>query len=199
MCFLMCGRFYVDEETVSAINRIIARVDTRLRQEGHYKGDIYPSQKASVLRSAQFEIGEEVMTWGFPPLENKRLLINARAETIASRPTFKDSLRQRRCVIPCGHFYEWNAMKEKVSFNRTDSPVLYMAGIYNTLEGKDRFVIITTHANASMRPFHHRMPLILEEKEMQDWLFEEEATNFLLCKRPVNLVHAQDYEQQSLF
>jgi hypothetical protein len=74
-----------------------------------------------------------------------------------------------------------------------------MAGMYNLFNGEDRFVILTTEANESMRPVHDRMPLILREDEITDWLREDDRTQDFLRIVPPQLMREQSYEQMSLF
>ena len=84
-------------------------------------------------------------------------------------------------------------------FRSENKPVLYLAGFYNQFQGEDRFIIITTQANGSVSPVHDRMPLILEEKELQDWVYDDKFLEFALHKTPPLLLRCQEYEQQSLF
>lgn len=86
-----------------------------------------------------------------------------------------------------------------MTFLREDKPLLYMAGFYNQFQGTDRFIIITTQANISVSPVHERMPLILEEGELQDWVYDDKFLEFALHKTPPLLSRHQEYEQQSLF
>lgn len=169
----MCGRFYVDEGTAREIERVIQGAE--LRRQKMHTGDIWPSQPAGILtfhsrqnhlgsdsrasNSPEFELKE--MNWGFPQYQKKGLLINARAETALERRTFCDSVWHRRCIIPAKHFYEWDSDKNKVTFFREDSPVLFMAGFYNQFQGEERFIILTTQANASVSSVHNRIPVIL--------------------------------------
>ena len=139
------------------------------------------------------------MFWGFPGYYKKGLLINARGETILERKTFRDSVLHRRCIIPAGHFYEWDSDKNKAAFLRKDGTVLYMAGCYRRFENEDCFVIITTQANDSVSRVHDRMPLILEKDELKAWLYDDHFLNFALNKTPVELEKCQEYEQLSLF
>lgn len=60
-----------------------------------------------------------------------------------------------------------------MTFLRKDEPVLYMAGFYNQFQGEERFIIITTQANASVKQVHDRMPLILEKNELEDWIYDD--------------------------
>ena len=74
-----------------------------------------------------------------------------------------------------------------------------MAGCYRRYEDGDRFVILTTQANASMEPVHDRMPLVLEREEAVAWLLEDSATGELLRKSPPLLERRTEYEQMSFF
>lgn len=112
---------------------------------------------------------------------------------------FREGVEHRRVVVPATWFYEWNRNKEKNIFYRKEQPVIFMAGIYNRYQGEDRFVILTTEANASMSPVHNRMPLILESEEIADWIFEKEKTEQLLHKVPCLLERRTEFEQLSLF
>ena len=190
----MCGRYYVDEDTAKEIQKVIRDLDRKLALEA---GDVHPSEQAVVLTGKCPRLTADRMKWGFPQHDRKGLLINARAESALERITFRDSVRHRRCIIPAAHFYEWNKAKEKAIFCREDSPVLYMAGIWNHFENGDRFVILTTQANASVAPIHERMPLILEKSELENWVYEDGYAEYLLRKTPVLLKREQEYEQMS--
>lgn len=193
----MCGRYYVDDETAREIEKVVREVDAKLKKDR--RGDVFPSQGAAVLTGKAPGLRAEVMNWGFPQYHKKGLLINARAETALDRKTFRDSVLHRRCIIPAKHFYEWDSGKNKVTFLRKDEPVLYMAGFYNLFQDEERFIIITTQANASVKQVHDRMPLILEKNELEDWVYDDKFLNFALQKVPVQLQKQQEYEQQSLF
>ncbi len=194
----MCGRFFVNEEMTKEIFRIVQGVDSVAY--GGTSGDVCPSQKAAVLagRNGRISLGEKC--WGFPASNGKQLVINARAENITTSVMFRDGLRNRRCIIPAAKFYEWNAAKEKSTFFLADSPVMYMAGIFDRDPGGDRFVIITTRANSSVSPVHDRMPLLLEEAELNDWIFDFGFAGHALYKTPPMLsVQPPEFEQMSLF
>ncbi|MEY8285236.1 SOS response-associated peptidase [Lachnospiraceae bacterium 50-23] len=193
----MCGRYYVDDETAREIEKVVREVDAKLRKEK--MGDIYPSQAAAVLTGKPSGLKAEEMNWGFLQYQKKGLLINARAESVLDRKMFRDSVLHRRCIIPAKQFYEWDSEKNKVTFFRKDEPILYMAGFYNRFQNEDRFIIITTRANASVREIHDRMPLVLEKSELEDWVYDDKFLEFVLHKVPVQLNKQQEYEQQSLF
>ena len=193
----MCGRYYVDDETAREIEKLVRDLDRKLKMER--TGDVFPSQNAMILKGEGNHLAAEQMKWGFPGFEKGKLLINARAETALERPTFRESVQDRRCIIPARGFYEWNKSKEKFTFERKETPVLFMAGCYNRYEGQERFVILTTDANSSVAPVHNRMPLILEQEELKDWVLDDGAIEYLLHKTPVLLKPHAEYEQMRLF
>lgn len=125
------------------------------------------------------------MRWGFIPKWYKKpadgpLLINARAETIAEKPAFREACRARRCIIPATGFYEWT---KDTDGNRlpwyihSGDQMIAFAGIWQTWgEGEDRqdtCAIVTTPANTTMSAIHHRMPVTLSPDQYGLWLGEE--------------------------
>lgn len=216
----MCGRYYVDDETAREIRRLVLKLDQRfqgksgqnmvqeaaqemnavsLHGQAARAAAVFPSQKAVVIMGKERHLEAEQMIWGFPRFDGKGLLINARAETAVERRTFRESVLHRRCVIPAKGFWEWNKSKEKFSFERWDSSVMFMAGCCDCFDGMDRFVILTTEANPSVKPVHDRMPLVLERSELEDWVTDDNAAEYFLHKTPVLLEREAEYEQMSLF
>lgn len=187
----MCGRYYVDDDTARAIERLVRETEGKRMETG----EILPSRTASVIRGNESCLRLQEMRWGFPRFDGKGLLINARAESVLSKSSFQESVRNRRCVIPAKGFYEWNRHKEKFHYERTDAPFLFMAGCYREFYGTDCFVILTTEANASVAPVHSRMPLLLEPEELENWVFDSRAAEGLLHKIPALLKSGTEYEQ----
>ena len=125
------------------------------------------------------------MRWGFLPHWYKKLtggplLINARSETIAEKPAFREACRHRRCLIPADGFYEWERTEgEKprpYRAVRTDGQPMAMAGVWQDWEVDGQRItscaIVTTDANAKMAEIHHRLPVILGPDEWPLWLGE---------------------------
>lgn len=185
-----------EEKTEKEIWNIVRDVDRRLRLPT--VGDIRPSESSVIIRGSNKQsLNVEVMRWGYKQISGSGLIINARAESAIDKPLFRDSILQRRCVIPASGFYEWNRQKEKVTFKRIEGPVLYMAGFYQRYEEGNRFVILTTGSNESMKPVHDRMPVILEKNELEDWMYDDAFMEYVLKRIPVELMQEQEYEQQS--
>ncbi len=147
--------------------------------------NVCPTTQIHVVRAAQDARALVAMRWGFLPRWYKSptdgpLLINARADTIAEKPAFRDACRTRRCLIPATGFYEWHRDGEKPLpwyIHRADGQPLAFAGIWQDWEqGGDRLTtcaIVTTDANAPMSAIHHRMPVIVEPSDWGKWLGEE--------------------------
>ncbi len=126
------------------------------------------------------------MRWGFIPHWYKApndgpLLINARSETIAEKPAFREACRQRRCILPVTGFYEWTKTPEGARLpwyiSRGDEEPIAFAGVWQEWgTGDDRMrtcAIVTCAANDSMKAIHHRMPVILTPDSFGLWLGEE--------------------------
>ena len=185
----MCGRYYIDDDTAREIEKLVRRVDEKMRQAPVAGSlvqakDIHPSEVAPVITAEGQSLCCRWQKWGFPGFHGKQLIFNARSESVMEKKMFRESAGQRRIVVPAAWFYEWNKNKEKNIFYREGQSVLYMAGLYNRYQDEDRFVILTTEANDSMRAVHDRMPLVLERDEIQRWLNEDQLVENFLQKKP---------------
>ena len=127
----------------------------------------------------------DLVRWGLVPhwtkdLKTTRQPINARGETIAATPMFRDAFARRRCLIPADAFYEWETTpngKLPWAIARADAGCLAFAGLWEGWRGPDgtvirSFTIVTTAANATLRALHERMPVVLEEPDWPLWLGE---------------------------
>lgn len=136
------------------------------------------------------------MRWGFQHISaTKRNLptyINARSETIFEKVNFKDSVINRRCIIPADSFYEWKTYgKSKIPYRILPSkdPVLFMAGIWQSFEISNNtfsaFVIVTTESNVDIAFLHNRMPVILDTADKRENWLSDAATKEELVKMMV--------------
>lgn len=119
--------------------------------------------------------------WGLIPhwakeeaIGNK--LYNARAETLYEKPSFRDSFVQRRCIIPATGFYEWNAENKTLHIvTHVNTPIMAFAGLWDRWKRPNGQIIvsctiITTAASSVIAPIHHRMPVILDQEAVGNWL-----------------------------
>ena len=187
----------MDAEAEEDIRKIVNRIDRRINGTEPER-DIYPTDEALVITGDEQGLLLTSKNWGYPGIQGKGVIFNARAESVMEKKLFSEGIHHHRAIIPAKHFYEWNKNKEKNTFTRKDADVLYMAGFYDLFDGKERFVILTTDANESMKPVHDRMPLILEKDQLKDWIQEENQVKEFLKQTPVLLDRKVEYEQMTL-
>ena len=147
--------------------------------------NITPTQDILAIRTSP-ETGQPeyaMLHWGLVPFWSKSAktkfpLINARSEGIEAKPSFRDSFKHRRCIIPANGFYEWQKVEERKQpyfIRPVDGCYFAMAGLWDHWQGENGEVInsctiITTTANSRMREIHDRMPVILGKEIIADWL-----------------------------
>lgn len=157
-----------------------------------------PSRLAPVVRlhPQTRERHLDLLTWGLVPHWAKdpkatRQPINARSETAATMPMFRDAFAHRHCLVPAYVFYEWQVVddaKQPWAIARRDGTPLVFAGLWEGWRGADgtiirSFTILTTDANEELRPLHERMPVVLEEPDWPLWLGETQG-DFAALMRP---------------
>lgn len=197
----MCGRYHFSAELLDEIRDLTEQKDWKL-ELGVLDRDIHPGDTAPVITAAGDQCGSLRacrQKWGYPGPGGKGLVFNARSESVFEKRMFRDSVSQRRAAVPVSWFYEWNKNKEKFTFTKEGSRILFLAGFYGRYEDGDRFVILTTQANASMAPVHSRMPLVLEREQVREWILDSKKTKELLGQEPPRLARDCEYEQQTLF
>ena len=203
----MCGRYHIDDDTTKEIEKLIRQAGERLSQETAAallrirERDVHPTEEAPVLLAAGGGIGCAWLRWGFPLQQGteKGLVFNARCESAAEKPLFREGIRHRRSIVPASSFYEWDSGRTKFSFRQEQENALFMAGCCTPYRDGEHFVILTTAANSSMEPVHDRMPLILSREEAICWLLDPGRTDELLRKVPAPLERGTDYEQLRFF
>jgi len=154
--------------------------------------NIAPTQEVPIVRA---EATRELLlarwglvpSWADDPAIGARL-INARAETIAEKPAFRAAFKRRRCLVLADGFYEWQrvgARKQPYYIRRRDGRPFAFAGLWERWEAGGAAVtscaLITTTPNELIRPIHDRMPVILEQADLQRWL-EPTLTDIVLLK-----------------
>lgn len=201
----MCGRYYIDDETAREIDKLVRKIDENLKNSNDTSimltgRDIYPSDLAPILiADGEGGLYCRQQRWGFPGFKGKQVIFNARSETVLEKKMFCQNMEHRRAVIPATWFYEWDQNKEKHIFYRKDQPIIFMAGIYGRFKDEERFTILTTAANESMKPIHDRMPIILDRDELMEWTTNREWSVNHLYKKPCQLDIRTEFEQISLF
>lgn len=204
----MCGRYYVDqEEDQIEIRKILTELNQRYRDRsglsGLKTGEIFPTDRVPVLTGDEsFSAGEsvaglpagtraEIMQWGFPGFgQNSRVLINARAETAAEKPMFRNAVKNGRMLVLASSYFEWQKPEKiKMQISLPQSRLLLMAGLWRSFRSDsgeliNSFVIITRPAEDTIAAIHDRMPLILPSDLAAMWLFDDRAALHMLQQPP---------------
>ncbi len=177
----MCGRFafYSPSEASAAL----FGVDGSLAVEPRY--NIAPTQYVAAIRDDEDRKRELVMLrWGLVPFWAKdpaigNKMINARAETVAEKPSYRNAFKHRRCIVLADGFYEWHRegdVKVPHFISLKSGEPFGLAGLWETWNNKETgesmqsTTLITTEANDFMQPLHHRMPVILQPETANEWL-----------------------------
>lgn len=177
----MCGRFafYSPTEATAAL----FGVDGALAVESRY--NIAPTQFIAAVRDNEQQQRELVkLRWGLVPFWAKdasigNRMINARAETVAEKPSYRAAFKHRRCVVLADGFYEWHRegdVKTPYFISLASGEAFALAGLWENWTDKasgeslQTTTLITTAANEFMQPLHHRMPVIVQSDTADEWL-----------------------------
>ncbi len=181
----MCGRYSLTRREAELVERFGIEQLLMDRAELRPRYNIAPTQMVPVVVSKDGQRVLAEMKWGLIPFwaKDKKIkpVINARSESIAEKPFFKQAASKRRCLIPADGFYEWKkANKEKVPLfiHMADRGLFGFAGLWDEWRGPEGEVvrtctIITTEANTTMSPVHDRMPVIVRPEHERLWLDPE--------------------------
>jgi putative SOS response-associated peptidase YedK len=164
----MCGRYSLN----ASADQLAEHFGASAPAEWQPRLNAAPSQSLPVLRA---EGAFALMTWGYLPSWAKTRLINARAETLSAKPTFRAAFQSRRCLVPADAFYEWqrlpNGKKQPLRFTLHNGALFAFGGLWlQEANAPPAFVIITTAANSLIAPIHERMALILPPEHYTAWL-----------------------------
>jgi putative SOS response-associated peptidase YedK len=193
----MCGRMSLTASDHRAAAIMLSAVVPGFQSDGlaswleqaHYQphSNIGPGQQHFTVRGRKHRAILDVGLWGFVAQQAGKLVFNARAESIDTRPMFRAAFERRRCLIPADGFFEWERRdKQRLPwwFHRRDGKLALLAAVCDQqpiaaakparteAAGRVRFSIITVPAAGEIAGVHDRMPAIIEPDEVMPWLFE---------------------------
>lgn len=192
----MCGRYSITTAP-EALARLFGTVGPVPNLPPRY--NLAPTQDAPVVRRGRDGLRLTLVRWGLIPSWSKGpdarfAMINARADTLAAKPAYRNAFRDRRCLVPADGFYEWQVVpggKQPMRIVRPDRQPFAFAGIWERWSPApdqpaiDSFAIVTTDANDRLRPIHDRMPVILDPADWGAWIDgPAEAVGHLLRPAP---------------
>ena len=194
----MCCRFYVlpQDRELAPVLRAAAKSGllTRFARADAgtpvLTGEIAPSAVAAVVAcDRQRQAAVFPMRWGFSLPGKTSLLVNARVETAAEKPSFRQAWQSHRCVIPASWYFEWQqrpaedgakAAKQKYAIRPRDGTTVYLAGLYRIENGLPVFVVLTRPPSPDVAQIHDRMPLILPKQAVRTWIQPDARAEDLL-------------------
>ncbi len=182
----MCTRFYIEPET-EELMEVIEEIRKSLLKRRFLKagsaiqtfGEIRPTDVVPVIAPGK-DAKRAVfpMRWGFQ-IPGRSLVVNARSETAAEKPTFQEAWRKHRCVIPASWYYEWEHLTDEAGRKKAgdkfmiqprNAQVTYLAGLYRMEDGLPVFTVLTREPSEELRKLHDRMPLILPQECIDEWI-----------------------------
>jgi putative SOS response-associated peptidase YedK len=173
----MCGRYMI----TTAFEAMARLFDATLAELGpdEPRLNVSPTETVPVVVSHEGDRTVVPMRWGFVPawyraVNERPLIINARAEEIARKPAFREAVRSRRCLLPADGFYEWEGAKGARTpwvVRPHEGPIAF-AGLWQDWRRLPTCAIVTCPANATLAPIHDRMPVIVAPEDFGLWLGE---------------------------
>ena len=205
----MCCRFYMEmspklRPIVEAAQKSrlyqnnVARIAKRLTTEG----EVYPDMLVPVLASNK--AGEKAvfpMIWGYNFEGIRHPIANARSETAAEKPSFKDGWAAHRCIIPASWYFEWEHIStasgktragDKYAIQPKGSDMTWLCGLYRMEDNYPHFVILTREPGESISFIHDRMPVILPEEAVGKWIDPNLNPHMLLSSALTDMAFEKD-------
>ncbi|MDH5644087.1 MAG: SOS response-associated peptidase [Gemmatimonadota bacterium] len=175
----MCGRYSLHTPSSDVASHFEVGIDAEMPA----RYNIAPSQRIGAVLVRDGERRWGALNWGLLPADSPdsktaRRFINARAETVFQKNTFKEAAKNRPCLVPANGFYEWvniGGLRRPRYFSLADGGLFAFAGIWEEWQGASGVgertcTILTTKPNAIVEPIHDRMPVILSKSSYSDWL-----------------------------
>lgn len=188
----MCGRFSLtsDEQQLNLFFELSGGTAPYIPR---YNGA--PTQMLPVITNKETS-KLQYFRWGLIPYWAKEInripLINAKSETIETKPSFKSIFKNKRCLVPADGFYEWvhNGRKLPYRFTLKNESLFAFAGVWDSWKDQNNeciysFAILTTKANEVVSPVHDRMPVILEKEQFKEWLNQSDEQKLKEMLRPI--------------
>ena len=174
----MCGRFVNTNKIKDLVEQFNIDIDFANEMATQSSYNISPTQYSAVILESRMKRKISMMHWGLIPSwsKNKKFsskMINARIETINEKASFKNLVNTNRCIVVISGYFEWtqkNGQKQPYYIYNNKKNILPIAGLWTKWNDIYSFTIITKNADRSIRPLHHRMPLILDDNSIDLYL-----------------------------
>lgn len=194
---IVCTRFFIDsrEPVFKPIEQAVKKsplYDPFIISIGYpvkTEGEIFPTDIVPVIASnTNGRPSVHPMRWGVHMADGTPLF-NSRSESAGAKPFFKEDWQRRRCIIPASYYFEWNHRKQKYAIQPAGSTIIWLCGIYRFEETFPYFTILTREPSADLRAIHDRMPLILPEDKIKEWIHPETDPGKMLSFALTDMVY----------
>ncbi len=184
----MCYRFCIEKDdkgikhivSVAEQSPLAEKFMTKLSKPFVSSGDVRPTDVTAVIAPGRNKNRSVFpMKWGFTLSGIKGPVVNARSESASVKPAFRDAWASHRCVVPASFYYEWEHFKNpdgkvrtgsKYSIRPADSAITFLCGLYRFEDGWPVFTVLTREPSEKLAKIHDRMPLILPEDLIDEWI-----------------------------
>ena len=171
----MCGRYSL-QTPLPDLAEIFA-ADVALEDPGP-RFNVAPTETIAAIRASERGRTLSGLRWGLVPSWSRGpteipLIINARSESLETKPAFRDLLADHRCIVPADGFYEWRAergLRQPYFVRRRDRAPLALAGLWDRWGVEESCAIVTTDSNSLLVPLHDRMPVLLAGEQVDRWV-----------------------------
>lgn len=206
----MCCRYYIEMSPLlrpiierAKLSALTVPMVNKLARPLITEGEVRPTDIAPVIALNKSGVRSVFpMVWGFNLPRSSSPLINARIETAAEKPTFKESFNRMRCIIPASYYFEWEHFKDpstnksrtgdKYVIQTINSEITWLAGLYRieTRSGIQMpvFTILTKEASEDIKFIHDRMPLIFRDEDADHWINYTQSRKDIIGKAVDNVL-----------
>ena len=184
----MCTRYYMDDAPAE-LSEILNKANQSKLAEAFLRklartivthGEVRPTDVVPVIApSAGRNKTVFPMQWGFQNPNHNSAVFNARTETAAQKPTFRDAWKSHRCIVPASYYFEWRHDRtpdgkrqsgDKYAIQPVNDDITWLCGLYRMEDGLPRFVILTRSPAGELAEIHDRMPFMLPKSHLDEWI-----------------------------
>ena len=202
----MCTRFYIEKENaelqhiIEAAERSILteRFLLKLAKPLTNAGEVRPTDLVPVIAPNQKRQRTVFpMKWGFTLPKSTSPVVNARVETASEKPLFKEHWKRHRCVVPASYYYEWEHFTTPTGKTKTGrkfliqpagATVTYLCGLYRLEDDLPVFTVLTREPSEELKQIHDRMPLIISEDRITDWIDTSSEPDTILSSSLIDMI-----------
>ncbi len=206
----MCTRYFMDDASkelseIALAARKSPLADKYLQQFSKpiiCSGEVRPTDIVPVIAPNRSGVRTVFpMQWGFTNFSHKAKLFNARVETAGTKPTFKEAWSRHRCIIPASYYFEWEHFKspdgktktgDRYAIQPVEADMTWLCGLYRMENDLPVLVVLTREPSAELASIHDRMPLMLPEDKIDEWIAPATQPESLLSYALTEMIIEKD-------